>query len=73
MGRSCGEPDEIKKNTHPKDFTALFRPQADATLVVSSVLDTLVYVAGALACWCAGLLAMGLMLLCRSTVARVVS
>ena len=25
MGRTCGEPDEIKKNTHPKYFTALFR------------------------------------------------
>jgi len=25
MGRTCGEPDEIKKNTHPKFFTALFR------------------------------------------------
>ena len=28
MGRTCGEPDEIKKNTHPKIFTALFREQA---------------------------------------------
>ena len=27
MGRTCGEPDEIKKNTHPKYFTALFREQ----------------------------------------------
>jgi len=27
MGRTCGEPDEIKKNTHPKTFTALFREQ----------------------------------------------
>jgi len=27
MGRTCGEPDEIKKNTHPKNFTALFREQ----------------------------------------------
>ena len=25
MGRTCGQPDEIKKNTHPKQFTALFR------------------------------------------------
>ena len=25
MGRTCGEPDEIKKNTHPKNITALFR------------------------------------------------
>ena len=25
MGRTCGEPDEIKKNTHPKYITALFR------------------------------------------------
>ena len=27
MGRTCGEPDEIKKNTHPKNITALFREQ----------------------------------------------
>ena len=26
--RTCGEPDEIKKNTHPKKITALFREQA---------------------------------------------
>ena len=25
MGRTCGEPDEIKKNTQPKYTTALFR------------------------------------------------
>ena len=25
--RTCGEPDEIKKNTHPKNVTALFRDQ----------------------------------------------
>ena len=25
--RTCGEPDEIKKNTHPKNVTALFRAQ----------------------------------------------
>jgi len=25
MGRTCGEPDEIKKDTHPKYITALFR------------------------------------------------
>ena len=24
MGRTCGEPDEIKKNTHPKKFTLFF-------------------------------------------------
>ena len=24
MGRTCGEPDEIKKNTHPEYITALF-------------------------------------------------
>ena len=24
MGRTCGEPNEIKKNTHPKNITALF-------------------------------------------------
>ena len=28
MGRTCGEPDEIKKNTHPKNITALVRDQA---------------------------------------------
>ena len=28
MGRTCGELDEIKKNTHPKNTTALFREQA---------------------------------------------
>ena len=27
MGRTCGEPDEIKKNTHPKSITAVFRDQ----------------------------------------------
>jgi len=31
MGRTCGEPDETKKNTHPKDFTAFFREQARTT------------------------------------------
>ena len=30
MGRTCGEPDEIKKNTHPKSFTALFRERTRA-------------------------------------------
>ena len=30
MGCTCGEPDEIKKNTHPKNVTALFRDQARA-------------------------------------------
>ena len=28
MHRTCGEPDEIKKNTHPKNITALLRDQA---------------------------------------------
>ena len=28
MGRTRGDPDEIKKNTHPKNITALFREQA---------------------------------------------
>ena len=27
MGRTCGEPDEIKKNTHPEYITALCRAQ----------------------------------------------
>ena len=36
MGRTCGEPDEIKKNTHPKIFTALFRERT----VRSATLDT---------------------------------
>ena len=26
--RTCGEPDEIKQNTHPKNITALFSEQA---------------------------------------------
>ena len=26
--RTCGEPDETKKNTHPKNIAALFRDQA---------------------------------------------
>ena len=30
MGRTCGEPDEIKKNTHPENITALFREKAAA-------------------------------------------
>ena len=25
IGRTCGEPDEIKKNTHPKNITTFFR------------------------------------------------
>ena len=29
MGRTCGKPDEIKKTTHPKWFTPLFRDQGD--------------------------------------------
>ena len=28
MGRTCGEPVEIKKNAHPTNFTALLREQA---------------------------------------------
>jgi len=28
MGRTCGEPEEIKESTHPKNITALFRAQA---------------------------------------------
>ena len=28
MGRTCGEPNEIKKNTHPKNITALYCGQA---------------------------------------------
>ena len=34
MGRTCGEPDEIKKNTHPKLFTALFRERTSGLLLV---------------------------------------
>ena len=37
MGRACGEPDEIKKNTHPKKFTALFRERTHASLTWASV------------------------------------
>ena len=29
MGRTCGEPNEIKINTHPKTFTALFRERTE--------------------------------------------
>ena len=29
MHRTCGEPDETKKNTHPKNITALFRLQGE--------------------------------------------
>ena len=32
MGRTCGEPNEIKKNTHPKCMTALFRAAGPETL-----------------------------------------
>ena len=31
MGRTCGEPNEIKKNTHPEHTTALFRAQGCAS------------------------------------------
>ena len=31
--RTCGEPDEIKKNTHPKRFTALCRREQDLTSI----------------------------------------
>ena len=31
VGRTCGEPGEIKKNTHPKNITALFREQGRRT------------------------------------------
>ena len=34
IGRTCGEPDEIKKNTHPEYITALFREQANAAAFV---------------------------------------
>ena len=37
MGRTCGEPDEIKKNTHPKNITALFREQARSGFRVLSI------------------------------------
>ena len=33
MGRACGEPDGIKKNTHPKYITALFRAKAHGVTV----------------------------------------
>ena len=33
MGRACGEPGEIKKNTHPKNITALFGGQAGCKFV----------------------------------------
>ena len=36
MGRTCGEPDEIKKNTHPKTFTALFREQDGSDVFIQA-------------------------------------
>jgi len=39
MGRTCGEPDEIKKNTHPKIFTALFGEQATTATTVADTSD----------------------------------
>ena len=35
--RTCGEPDEIKKSTHPKYFTALFRAGVQSLLTVSGL------------------------------------
>ena len=35
MGRTCGEPNEIKKNTHPKHITALLREQAQRLRLTS--------------------------------------
>ena len=32
MGRTCGEPGEIKKNTHPKNITALHRDQGNVVV-----------------------------------------
>ena len=44
MGRTCGEPDEIKKNTHPEKFTALFRERTcdvpTATIPCTSLIST---------------------------------
>ena len=40
MGRTCGEPDEIKKNTHPKSFTALFREQASSVRIRTGTMVT---------------------------------
>ena len=37
MGRTCGEPDEIKKNTHPEYVTALFRDRYEHNNKVSSL------------------------------------
>ena len=31
MGRTCGEPNEIKKNTHPENITALIGGQVNAS------------------------------------------
>ena len=30
MGRTCGEPNEIKKSTHPENVTALFKKNKSA-------------------------------------------
>ena len=39
--RTCGEPDEIKKNTHPKNITALIRDQVGTvTGVIGNVLPS---------------------------------
>ena len=38
MGRTCGEPDEIKKNTHPKYFTALFREQVNHAVAFNNTM-----------------------------------
>ena len=37
MGRTCGGPDETKKNAHPKYITALFGHQDTVTLNVEAV------------------------------------
>ena len=36
---TCGEPDEIKKNIHPKNFTALFREQDNCGLCDANTQD----------------------------------
>ena len=46
MGRTCGEPNEILKNTHPKNITALVREQGSDGSSSSAVLTSALVSAG---------------------------
>ena len=41
MGRTCGEPNEITKNTHPKRITALFRVRAQDTVLTPAPMQSM--------------------------------